>query len=196
MIAYLSGKVIRQGPTSVVLDAHGVGYEVKISLYTASAIEEMNPVALYIYHHFSQDHQALYGFSTDAERQLFILLISVSGVGPNTAQLILSYMNPQETERAILSDDVLAFRKVKGVGDKTARRILVDLRDKVARGTGDMDSAHLAGIGAVKEESLSALLALGFQRSQAVKALDKATLEEGASATVESLLRCALRHLS
>lgn len=196
MIAYLRGKVIRQSPTSIVLDCQGVGYEVKVSLYTAGSIEGQDPVALHIYHHFSQDHQALYGFAGETERRLFVMLISVSGVGPNTAQLILSYMNPEEAERAILSDDVVAFRKVKGVGEKTARRILVDLRDKVARGQGGMEVSGMVESSRMKEEALAALMALGFQRTQAVKALQQVMKDASASDSVESWIRQALRALS
>lgn len=196
MIAYLRGKVVRRGPTSVILDCHGVGYEVRISLYTASALEPAEDISLHIYHHFSQDHQALYGFGTEEERHLFVLLISVSGVGPNTAQLIQSYMSPGETEAAILAEDIVAFRKVKGVGEKTARRILVDLKDKVVRNAGGVALTADPQDNRSAEEALSALLALGFPRAQAQKALNRVAETVGRSATAEERIRLALKELS
>jgi len=196
MIAFLRGRVLRRGHTSVILDCQGVGYEVRISLYTATAMERQEEAALYIYHHFSQDHQALFGFSGEAERHLFVLLISVSGVGPNTAQLILSYMSPEEVEVAILAEDLAAFRKVKGVGDKTARRILVDLKDKVLRGGAEAPVTPAGPDNRSQEEALSALLALGFPRAQAQKALGKVLTGSPKPESTEALIRLALRELS
>lgn len=196
MIASLRGKVLRRTPTNVILDCGGVGYEVRISLYTASAIEGQDEITLLIHHHFSQDHQALFGFTSEAEKQLFIHLISVSGVGPNSAQLILSYMSPRETEMAILSEDLAAFKKVKGVGDKTARRILVDLKDKISKGSGESPILPVQSNNTMEEEALSALLALGFPRSQAQKALSRVHDPGSGPTTVEALIRHALRALS
>ncbi|MCF8236899.1 MAG: Holliday junction branch migration protein RuvA [Saprospiraceae bacterium] len=196
MIASLRGKVIRRSPTSVIVECSGVGYEVRISLYTASAIEGKEEVGLTVYHHFSQDHQALFGFTEEAEKQLFIHLISVSGVGPNTAQLILSYMSPQETEIAIMSEDLSAFKKVKGVGDKTARRILIDLKDKVRKGMGESHLIPTQTNNTMEEEALSALLALGFPRAQAQKALSRISGSADGPSSVEALIRQALRALS
>ena len=196
MIAYLHGKVQRRSLTSMIIDCQGVGYEVRISLYTGTAIEGQEMVSLHIYHHFSQDNQALFGFATEAERQLFILLISVSGVGPNTAQLILSYMSPHETEIAILGEDIGAFRKVKGVGEKTARRILIDLKDKIHKGTGEGQLPTLLRDNRMEDEALSALLALGFPRAQAQKALSRIRQTGNETLSVEALIRLALRELS
>lgn len=196
MIAYLRGRVLRRGHTSVILDCQGVGYEVRISLHTGAAIEKEEEAALHIHHHFSQDHQALFGFATESERHLFVLLISVSGVGPNTAQLILSYMTPAEAEAAILAEDLAAFRKVKGVGDKTARRILVDLKDKVLRGGGEAVPLSQGPDNRSQEEALSALLALGFPRAQAQKALSKLLSGSPRPESTEALIRLALRELS
>jgi Holliday junction DNA helicase RuvA len=196
MIAYLHGKVQRRSLTSLIIDCQGVGYEVRISLYTGTAIEGQETVALHIYHHFSQDNQALFGFATEAERQLFILLISVSGVGPNTAQLILSYMSPYETEIAILGEDIGAFRKVKGVGEKTARRILIDLKDKIQKGTGEGQLPTALKDNRMEDEALSALLALGFPRAQAQKALTRIRQSVDETRSVEALIRLALRELS
>ncbi len=168
----------------------------RISLYTGTAIEGQEMVSLHIYHHFSQDNQALFGFATEAERQLFILLISVSGVGPNTAQLILSYMSPHETEIAILGEDIGAFRKVKGVGEKTARRILIDLKDKIHKGTGEGQLPTLLRDNRMEDEALSALLALGFPRAQAQKALSRIRQTGNETLSVEALIRLALRELS
>lgn len=196
MIASLRGKVLRRTPTNVILECGGVGYEVRISLYTASAIEGKDDITLVIHHHFSQDHQALFGFTSEEEKQLFIHLISVSGVGPGSAQLILSYMSPQETEMAILTEDLAAFKKVKGVGDKTARRILVDLKDKISKGSGESPILPAQSNNTMEEEALSALLALGFPRSQAQKALSRVKDQGTGPITVEALIRHALRALS
>jgi holliday junction DNA helicase RuvA len=196
MIALLKGKQIRQSPTSVVVLCGGVGYEIKISLFTSSALEGKEEIELYIHHHFSQDHQALYGFTTSEERSLFVLLISVSGVGPNTAQLILSYMNPDETRRAILGEDLAAFRKVKGVGDKTARRILLDLKDKVQKLGSEIEIGPANQSNRIGDEALSALVALGFQRVQAQRVLDKVQSSGEPKDSVEVLIRLALRELS
>lgn len=180
----------------MIIDCQGVGYEVRISLYTGTAVEGAETVSLHIYHHFSQDHQALFGFSTEAERQLFVLLISVSGVGPNTAQLILSYMSPQETEIAILGEDIGAFRKVKGVGEKTARRILIDLKDKIQKGSADTLLPLSHKDNRMEDEALSALLALGFPRVQAQKVLTRIKQTGEPASGVEALIRLALRELS
>jgi Holliday junction DNA helicase RuvA len=196
MIAYLQGKVIRRSLTSMIIDCQGVGYEVRISLYTGTALEGTETVSLHIYHHFSQDHQALFGFSSEAERQLFVLLISVSGVGPNTAQLIQSYMSPQETEIAILGEDIVAFRKVKGVGEKTARRILIDLKDKIQKGSADTSLPLSHKDNRMEDEALSALLALGFPRVQAQKVLARIRQTGEPVSGVEALIRLALRELS
>lgn len=198
MIAYLRGRILRRTPTSLLLDCQGVGYDVRISLYTGAALEQQEEAAIFVYHHFSQDHQALFGFFTEAERHLFTLLISVSGVGPNTAQLILSYMSPDETEAAILGEDLLAFRKVKGVGEKTARRILVDLKDKVTRGgtVGEVAISAQREDNRMEFEALSALLALGFPRVQAQKALTRILSGAERPVSVEALIRQALRDLA
>lgn len=196
MIAHLRGPVIRRTPTTVVVDVQGVGYDVRISLFTASAIDGQAEVSLLIHHHFSQDHQALFGFTTEGERQLFIHLLSVSGVGPNTAQLILSYMSPDETAAAILGEDLGAFKKVKGVGDKTARRILVDLKDKISKGQGESAVLPTRKDNTLEEEALSALLALGFPRTQAQKAITRVLDQETGAPSVETLIRQVLRALS
>lgn len=196
MIAWLQGKVVQKGPTALIVNCQGVGYEVRVSLHTASALDGREEITLHVYHHFSQDTQTLFGFVTLAERQLFIQLISVSGVGPGTAQLILSYMTPEETERAILSEDLMAFRKVKGVGEKTARRILVDLKDKIVRSSGELADIIPVSSNRAEEEALFGLLALGFARAQAQKALGKVSAIHGPALKPEELIRHALRELA
>ena len=132
MIAYLEGKLTYKSPTCVYLDIGGKAYDVQISLNTYAVIEQMDQVKLYTQLIVREDAHTLFGFVKEDERDLFNQLISVSGVGPNTARMILSYMTAAETAQAILHDDVVAFKKVKGVGPKTAKRIILDLKDKMS----------------------------------------------------------------
>jgi len=133
MIAYIDGKITLHTPTYVYIDINGLGYHVNISLQTFSAIEPLAKVKLWTYLHIKEDSQALYGFFEEDERAVFIHLISVSGIGPNTARLILSGMTSGEVRRAISNENVVAFNKVKGVGPKTAKRVILDLKDKIIK---------------------------------------------------------------
>ena len=136
MIAYLNGEITHKTPTYIYVDCHGVGYHVNISLNTYSKLESLQKIKIFTYLNVKEDEQSLFGFYDDDERSLFILLISVSGVGVNTARVILSYMNPDEVRTAIIHDNPVALGKVKGIGPKTAKRIILDLKDKVIKETG------------------------------------------------------------
>jgi Holliday junction DNA helicase RuvA len=191
MIAQLTGKIIEKNPTDLVLDVNGVGYELKVSLNTSSEIDEKKPVTIFTQMIVREDAQLLYGFHSKEERTMFNHLVSVSGIGPNTAILMLSALRPAEIARAIQSEDLITIKSIKGIGAKTAERVVVDLRDKVAKLS--FSENNLSGLGnTTKFEALSALVSLGFDRKTVEKALDK-IYQDGA--TVEGLIREGLKIL-
>jgi len=193
MYAYISGSLVSKNPAFVVLEANGIGYQLHISLNTYAAIGDQKEVKLYTYLAIREDAHILFGFADERERALFLQLISVSGVGPNTARLILSSLTADETIEAISLGNIHVLQSVKGIGGKTAQRILVDLKDKVAKAASlpeKVESAH----NRLKEEALSGLLILGFVRSQAEKALDR-VLKSTPGASVEVLIKEALKIL-
>jgi Holliday junction DNA helicase RuvA len=193
MIAQIKGKLIDKTPTYVVIDCGGIGYEVKISLNTFSQIGEGEICLLYTHFVVREDAQLLYGFKETSERELFRLLISVSGVGSSTAMMILSSLSPSETKQAILNSDVNTLKSVKGIGAKSAERIIIDLRDKIAK----VDSGSTISLpinNTVKDEALSALVMLGFSKNPAEKALNK-IIKEGDDFSVEELIKRALKSL-
>lgn len=198
MIFYIKGQITFKTPTYILVEAGGIGYQVFISLYTYARIEKLEQVKILTYHHVKEDGQTLYGFSDQSERSMFVHLISVSGIGPGTAQLMQSYMSPEEARAAIISEDVAALNKIKGVGPKTAKRIILDLKDKVLRDSGDapgeLQSVSMAD-NTIRQEALSALLALGFNRVQVQKALNKVLQESPGTKEVEGLIKLALRQL-
>lgn len=200
MYFYICGKVRAVSPTSVIIDNQGIGFQVQISLHTYAAIKELKEVQLYTHCILKTESQAaaifaIYGFADEQERALFMELISVSGVGNNTAQLILSSFEPSRLVQSIATGDVAALQKVKGIGSKTAQRIIIDLKDKMAKTTADFKIPLSEG-NTQREESLSALLTLGFSRIPAEKAIDKAIRDHSSSATVELLIKAALGYLS
>lgn len=193
MIAQIKGKLIDKTPTYVVVDCGGVGYEVKISLNTFSKLGESEICMLYTHFVVREDAQLLYGFKEAGERELFRLLISVSGVGSATAMVILSSLSPNEIKQAILSKDVNTLKGVKGIGAKSAERIIIDLRDKIGKVEGESIISEPLG-NTVKEEALSALVMLGFGKNPAEKALTK-LIKSGEDFTVEELIKKALKSL-
>ena len=197
MIAYLDGILAQKEPTQAVIDVHGVGYTIAISLQTYTTLPGSGDrVKLLVYHLFREDSQSLYGFAAADEKSLFQELISVSGVGPNTALAALSTMQPNELRMAILSENVGAVQRIKGVGAKTAQRIILELKDKMKKlgGIPDGPTYRANAANPVREEALAALVALGFQRPMAEKTVDGILQQEnGPSLTVEDLIRQALR---
>ncbi|MGB0881471.1 MAG: Holliday junction branch migration protein RuvA [Vicingaceae bacterium] len=193
MIAQIQGKLIDKTPTYVVIDCGGVGYEVKISLNTFSQLGESETCMLYTHFVVREDAQLLYGFKETSERELFRLLISVSGVGSATAMMILSSLSPNETKQAILNKDVNTLKSVKGIGAKSAERIIIDLRDKIGKVDGESIISEPLN-NTVKEEALSALVMLGFGKNPAEKALTK-LIKSGEDFTVEELIKRALKSL-
>ena len=196
MIAYLEGKLSFVSPTNVYLDIGGIAYDVQISLNTFAELETKTEIKLYTHQIVREDAHTLFGFITLEEKDLFIKLLSVSGIGPNTARVILSYMTPSETKSAILSDNVVAFKKVKGVGPKTAQRLILDLKDKIAKEGLDVTIQDSAPISHIKDEAISALQALGFQKSMVSKAVDKVLKGDSSIDQVENLIKAVLRQLS
>ncbi len=193
MITQLRGRLVEKSPTLVVIDCQGVGYLVNISLFTYGQLKDDENIQLYTHLQVREDAHTLYGFSTDLERQLFRLLIGISGIGANTARTMLSSLSPSEIGQAIQNDQVNLIQSVKGIGAKTAQRVVIELRDKVQSVIAD------AGIPAVssntnREEALSALVVLGYQTKSCVKILDE-LLSMDAEMSVERLIRNALNKL-
>jgi len=193
MIYYVKGEFVIKSATQVVVDCAGVGYDVQISLNTYADIEPLSNGLLYTYHLVREDAQQLFGFSTQREKALFELLISVSGVGANTARVILSSLAPHEVEQAIMSEDAHTLQGVKGIGAKTAQRIVIDLRDKVAK-TAVAVEGVVAASGGARAEAHSALTTLGITAKQAENILNK-LLKSNPNATTEELVRQALQML-
>lgn len=196
MIAYLKGEITFKNPAFIIVETGGIGYHVNISLYTYAQIEKLERVKILIYLLIKEDSHTLYGFADETERSLFKNLISVSGVGPSTAQLLLSAMQPEETRAAIIGEDVAAFRRVKGVGPKTAKRIILDLKDKMLKEGGGEILTFAPKDNTMRNEALSALVALRFQRAQVQKTLNKVLREKPSVTNVEELIKLALKQLS
>ena len=193
MIAQIKGRLIEKTPTYVIIDCGGVGYQLNISLNTFSKIGDTELCMLYTHFVVREDAQILYGFKEKSERELFRLLISVSGVGSSTAIVILSSLSPNDTKQAILTGDVLTLKGVKGIGAKTAERIIIDLRDKVSKLDGETTISSSSG-NTMKEEALSALMMLGFSKKPAETALTK-IISNGEELTVEELIKRTLKNL-
>jgi Holliday junction DNA helicase RuvA len=195
MYNHFAGKVTVKTPTYVVLECAGVGYMLNISLHTFSKVPDTGNAVLLAHLAVREDAMVLYGFADEEERELFKQLISVSGVGAGTARMILSSMNPSEIVSAIHSGNVAALKSIKGIGEKSAQRIIVDLKGKVGKGHSDSALQFAAADNKHREEALSALVALGFARNMAEKAVDKSIRSEGNVVSVEHLIKLALKNL-
>ncbi|MDB4124339.1 Holliday junction branch migration protein RuvA [Schleiferiaceae bacterium] len=194
MIYYVKGAFVLKSATQVVVDCAGVGYDVQISLNTYADVEPLSEGLLYTYHLVREDAQMLFGFSTPREKALFELLISVSGVGANTARMILSSLSPTEVEQAILSEDVPTLQGVKGIGAKTAQRIVIDLKDKVVKTAAGLDAGGPVARSGARAEAHAALTTLGISAKQAETVLNK-LLKQNPGAPTEELVRQALQML-
>jgi holliday junction DNA helicase RuvA len=191
MITHLRGRLIEKNPTHIVVECAGVGYEVKISLHTFSSLGSDENVFIHTQQIIREDAHLLYGFHAAEERQMFNQLISVSGIGPNTGMLMLSALTPEEIAQAIQTEDVHTIKSIKGIGAKTAERVIIDLRDKVAKMEFSANNIFATN-NTTRFEALTALVALGFDKKSAERALDKvATGDE----PVELLIREALKIL-
>ena len=193
MYEYIKGTVAEVAPAYAVIDAGGVGYYLHISLETYAAIEHAPETKLYVHYVVREDAQLLYGFSTKVERELFRLLISVSGVGGNTARMILSTYSPRELQGIITAGNAVLLKNVKGLGLKTAQKIIVELSGKRMALGADAGEA-LPAVGGNFDEALAALVMLGFARASAEKVL-RSVLREAPAASVEELIRTALKNL-
>jgi len=193
MIAQIKGRLVEKTPTYVVIDCNGVGYQLNISLNTFSKIGDNESCLLFTHFVVREDAQLLYGFKEKSERELFRLLISVSGVGSSTAMMILSSLSPDETKNAIMTSDVNTLKGVKGIGAKSAERIIVDLKDKIGK-VENSDNLSIFSNNTIKDEALSALVMLGFSKGPAEKALSK-IVSQTSDITVEELIKRTLKNL-
>lgn len=193
MITHLRGKLVEKNPTYVVVECGGIGYFAHISLNTFSKIPDNEAVFLYTYLSVKEDSHTLFGFAEKLEREIFKLLISVSGVGPSIARTMLSSMSTDEIQHAIASSNVGVIQSVKGIGAKTAQRVIIDLKDKIVKTFG-LDEVSVVQSNTNKDEALIALEVLGFNKKQSEKVLDR-ILKEDAEESVESLIKKALKNL-
>lgn len=193
MIAHIQGRLVEKTPTDVVIDCGGVGYHINISLHTFSLLPDSENIKLYTYLQIKEDAHSLYGFVEKQERELFKLLLSVSGVGASTARTMLSSLAPSHIIQAIASNDVATIQGVKGIGAKTAQRVILDLKDKVLK-IYDLDDVSMVSNNTNKDEALSALEVLGFARKSAEKVIEK-IIRDVPNASVEQLIKQALKSL-
>lgn len=193
MYEFIEGDLVEKTPAHLVLLVNGIAYHINISLYTYSGLPEAGIIRIYIHQAIREDAHTLYGFMTREEREIFRQLISVSGIGANTARIILSSLSPDEITHAILEANVSILQGIKGIGGKTAQRIIVDLKDKIAKGS-KIDDLVFSERNTIHEESLSALVALGFSKKQVEKVLGK-MLSSEPNLTVEEVVKRALKLL-
>ena len=191
MIAHINGKLVEKNPTTLVIECNGLGYEVKISLNTFSAIGSEEAVKVYTQFIVREDAQLLYGFVTKEEREMFNHLISVSGIGPNTAMIMLSSLVPEEIAHAIQVEDVRTIQSIKGIGVKTAQRVIVDLKDKMLK-MSFSPQISASGHNTNRFDALTALVSLGFDKKNAEKAIEKVSQGDE---TVEQIIKGALKIL-
>jgi Holliday junction DNA helicase RuvA len=193
MIAFLKGRLAFKSPTTLLIDVNGVGYEVHISLHTYSALGNSEQVQLHTYLQVREDAHVLYGFFDVKEKELFLQLISVQGIGPNTARTILSYVSPDELKRAIIAADVASVQRIKGIGPKTAQRMIIELKDKLLKSHPEnLDLGEMA-YNNVREEALLALVTLGFPKAQMEKNINQLLAKADAPQNVEALIKQILR---
>lgn len=194
MYAYINGKLVFKCPTYVVIDAGGIGYHINISLNTYAALEEKEQCKLYTWLHVKEDGHTLYGFYEEGERRLFLHLISVSGIGPNTGRMILSSITPSEIQAAIVKGDVPLIQRIKGIGPKSAQRMILELQDKLKK-EGPDSLISMPVHNTAKDEALSALVMLGFNKNIAEKSLEGAIKASAENLSVEALIKIALKSL-
>jgi holliday junction DNA helicase RuvA len=195
MIAFLKGRLVHKEPTFVVVDVNGVGYQATISLQTYSEIKDQENILLYTHLNIREDAHLLFGFSQESERKLFQQLVSVNGVGPSTAIVMLSYMNSQELKTAIVQENTAALQSIKGIGGKTAQRVIIELKDKLKKESWDetIPSVSSGPHNTLRKEALSALLTLGLPKAAAEKSVDTVLKKSGNNITLEDLVKQALK---
>ncbi|MEM9077241.1 MAG: Holliday junction branch migration protein RuvA [Bacteroidota bacterium] len=193
MINHLKGKLVEKNPTFVVVECNGVGYFLNISLHTFSLIKDEENIQIFTHLQVREDSHTLFGFIEKSEREIFRLLISVSGIGSSTARTMLSSLSPKQIKEAIANGDVPSIQAIKGIGSKTAQRVILDLKDKILK-VYEMDEVSHISNNTGKEEALSALEVLGFTRRQSEKVVDK-IVAENTSLSVEDIIKRALKNL-
>ncbi len=195
MYDYIKGEIVELTPAELVLECNGIGYYIMISLQTYDSLKGFSEAKVYIYHHLREDDEQFYGFATKDERELFKLLISVSGIGVGSARMMLSSLSDEEIRNAIISEDVRKIKSVKGIGLKTAQRLIVDLKDKIIKGAGvDIPNTENSVISKISEEATTALLNLGFSKVNIVKIIPD-ILKKDANASIETIIKEALKRL-
>ncbi|WP_017257951.1 Holliday junction branch migration protein RuvA [Pedobacter arcticus] len=194
MYEYIDGKLAFKCPAYVVIETGGIGYHIHISLNTYSALKDQERCKLYTWLSVKEDSHTLYGFADEGERRLFLHLISVNGIGPNTGRMMLSSITPAEIEQAIVQGDVNQIKRIKGIGPKSAQRLIIELQDKLKKdGPGTLISMPLNNTS--KDEALSALVMLGFVKNTAEKAVDAAVKSSPEPLSVETIIKLALKTL-
>jgi len=195
MIDYIKGQVVELTPTELILDNNGIGYSILISLQTYEAFQGKQEAVSYIHHYIREDEELFFGFASKDERELFRLLISVSGIGVSSARMMLSTLTSEEIRQAILAEDVNKIKSVKGIGLKSAQRLVLELKDKVVKGEGSAESTLFrSDSSALADEATTALVMLGFTKANIAKVMP-AILKENPNAKVEDIIKAALKRL-
>lgn len=195
MIEYIKGQLVELTPTEAVVECSGIGYNIQISLQTYETLDKQTEVKIYIHHVVKEDDELYYGFASKDERALFRLLITVSGIGVGTARIMLSSLSCDEIRNAILCGDVRRIQSVKGIGGKTAQRLVIELQDKIGKGSGTAENTIGNNFNATAEEAVTALVMLGYTKQNAQKAVNN-ILKSNPSASIEVLIKNSLAMLS
>ena len=195
MIAFVRGKFVVKSPAQVIVDVNGVGYDCQISLHTYSAISDKESGQLFTYLHITENGQTLYGFNEMAEKELFSQLISVSGVGAATARMMLSGLNPEEIIRAIVQGNARVLEGIKGIGRKTAERLVLELRDKLGKNISDAGFSSLSPANRIENDALNALISLGIPKPNAEKAIKNVMNTNDSNIVLEDLIKKALKSI-
>ena len=195
MIEYIKGKLIEITPTDMVVESYGIGYKILISLQTYEASNNKDEITIYIHHYLREDEELYYGFATKDEREMFRLLIGVSGVGASTARMMLSSLSTEEIRNAIISENINKIKSIKGIGVKSAQRLILELKDKVVKGEGSETTALFqTNINPAIDEATTALVMLGFTKPNVNKAV-AAVLKENPNASLEEIIKLSLKRL-
>lgn len=195
MIEYIKGRIEELTPTNVILETYGIGYHILISLQTYEGLNGKSEATVYIHHYIREDEELYYGFATKDERELFRLLIGVSGIGASTARMMLSSLTSDEIRNAIIAEDINKIKSIKGIGMKSAQRLILELKDKVVKGAGaDSPALFQSSSNPAADEATTALVMLGFTKANVNKAV-AAVLKEKPAATLEEIIKLALKRL-
>ena len=197
MFDYIKGTITELSPAEAILECGGIGFYLQISLQTFQALQGKDTATVYLYHYLREDDEQFYGFATKDERELFKLLISVSGIGVGTARMMLSSLTDEEIRQAILAEDVVRIKSVKGIGLKSAQRVIIDLKDKIVKGSGTDNTLPMMGgsdTNAMVQEATTALVMLGFTKPNINKVLPQ-ILKKNPDITIEALIKEALKKL-